>query len=149
MTLDELDATEQLVAALYATMGDAPLFKRLTLLYFAAASYAESARRLGGRSLRPVSCSTPTRSSARSCSACAAAGRRHTPSGAAREALLDRIDRAIEPFDVAGLRDRARADWYPVLAEICSTNASKLQATAGEVERLLERCGFARPATTR
>ncbi len=46
ITLAELDATEQLVAALYASMGDVPLFKRLTLLYFAAASFSEAARRL-------------------------------------------------------------------------------------------------------
>ena len=52
-TLAELDATEQLVAALYANMSDVPLFKRLTLLYFAAASYAETARRLGRPELAP------------------------------------------------------------------------------------------------
>ena len=49
----ELDATEQLVAALYANMTDAPLFKRLTLLYFAVASYSEAARRLGRPELAP------------------------------------------------------------------------------------------------
>ena len=41
-----------LVAALYATMADPPLFKRLSLLYFAAASFSEAARRLG----RPELC---------------------------------------------------------------------------------------------
>ena len=49
----ELDATEQLVAALYASMADAPLFKRLSLLYFAVASYSEAARRLGRPGLAP------------------------------------------------------------------------------------------------
>ena len=53
VTHDELDATERLVAALYANMTDPPLFKRLTLLYFAAASYAETAWRLGRRELAP------------------------------------------------------------------------------------------------
>ena len=46
-TLGELDATERLVAALYATMSDFALFKRLSLLYFAAASFSETVRRLG------------------------------------------------------------------------------------------------------
>ena len=46
-TQAELDATEQLVAALYASMADFEVFKRLTLLYFAAASYTEAVRRLG------------------------------------------------------------------------------------------------------
>ena len=50
---DELDVTEQLVAALYASMADPALFKRLSLLYFAAASYSETARRLGRPQLAP------------------------------------------------------------------------------------------------
>ena len=67
---------------------------------------------------------------------------RHTPSGTARDALFNRIDRAIEPFDVAGLLDRRRRDWYPVLAEDLMANASKLEASMEEVDRLLERSGF-------
>jgi FADH2 O2-dependent halogenase len=119
-----------------------PLFKRLTLLYFAAASYAESARRLGRPDLAPgflLSAHPSFGPELLGCAAVAAA----TPGGPSREALLARIDRAIAPFDVAGLRDPARHDWYPVLAADLFENASKLQATAGEVEALLERCGFA------
>ena len=61
-TLAELDATERLVAALYATMDDPPLFKRLSLLYFAAASFSEAARRLGRPELAPgfLLCAHPT-----------------------------------------------------------------------------------------
>ena len=43
----ELLATARLVAALYATMNNFPVFVALSLLYFAAASYSEAARRLG------------------------------------------------------------------------------------------------------
>ena len=123
-------------------MSDVPLFKRLTLLYFAAASYAETARRLGRPELAPgflLSAHPDFGPELLACAAAAAA----TPAGPSREALLDRIDRAIEPFDVAGLRDPSRRDWYPVLAEDLFANASKLQATAGELDALLERCGFA------
>jgi hypothetical protein len=60
----------------------------------------------------------------------------------ARAALFARIDRAIEPFDTAGLLDRTRRDWYPVLASDLVSNAGKLQASTEDVERLLERCGF-------
>ena len=52
-TLAELDATERLVGALYATMDDPALFKRLSLLYFAAASFSETVRRLGRPELAP------------------------------------------------------------------------------------------------
>lgn len=140
-TLAELDATERLVAALYANMADVLLFKRLTLLYFAAASFAETARRLGRPELAPgflLSAHPRFGHELLACSAAAAA----TPSGRARDALIARIDGAVEPFDVAGLLDRSRRDWYPVLAGDLFANGSKLQATAGELEALLERCGF-------
>jgi hypothetical protein len=52
-TQEELDVTEQLVGALYACMADPALFKRLSLLYFAAASYSETVRRLGRPQLAP------------------------------------------------------------------------------------------------
>ena len=46
-TSDELLVAEQLVAALYANLKDFPTFAKLSLLYFAAASFSEAARRLG------------------------------------------------------------------------------------------------------
>jgi FADH2 O2-dependent halogenase len=142
-THDELEATERLVAALYANMADPPLFKRLTLLYFAAASYAETAWRLGRRELAPgflLHAHPQFGAELRACSESAL----RTIDGIAREALLTRIDRAIMPFDVAGLLDRSRRDWYPVLAEDLVTNGSKLNTSSVEIERLLERCGFTR-----
>lgn len=140
-THDELDATERLVAALYGAMVDPPLFKRLTLLYFAAASYAETTRRLGRPELAPGFLLHAHPRFGPELRACAELACR-TPSGAARDRLLDRIDRAIEPFDVAGLLDRSRRDWYPVLADDLVANASKLDASVEEVEQLLARCGF-------
>jgi tetracycline 7-halogenase / FADH2 O2-dependent halogenase len=137
----ELEVTEQLVAALYATMADVPLFKRLTLLYFAAASYSEAARRLGRPSLAPgflLHAHPRFGPELRACVGLAA----NTPQGTARDALIDRIDRSVEPFDTAGLLDRTRRDWYPVLAEDLIRNASKLEATVEDIHRLLERSGF-------
>ena len=46
-TFLEVDAAALLVSALYARFHDFPVFAALTHLYFAAASFAESARRLG------------------------------------------------------------------------------------------------------
>ncbi|MEP7306911.1 MAG: FAD-dependent oxidoreductase [Acidobacteriota bacterium] len=140
-THDELEAAEQLVAALYASMTDPPLFKRLTLLYFAAASYAETAWRLGRRELAPGFLLHAHPAFGPELRACSESALR-TMDGIAREELLTRIDRAILPFDIAGLLDRSRRDWYPVLAEDLVTNASKLHASSVEIERLLERCGF-------
>jgi tetracycline 7-halogenase / FADH2 O2-dependent halogenase len=142
VTLAELDATERLVAALYASMDDVPLFKRLTLLYFAAASYSETARRLGRAELAPgflLHAHPVFGRDLRSCCEQALA----KPRGQSRDELCALIDRAIEPFDVAGLLDRSRADWYPVRAEDLTGGASKLQAAPEDIDALLERCGYA------
>jgi FADH2 O2-dependent halogenase len=140
-TQDELDVTEQLVAALYETMADPPLFKRLTRLYFAAASYAEAARRLGRSELAPgflLHADPRFGPELRACAAMVVA----SPRGEARQALFDRIDRAIEPLDIAGLLDRGRHDWHPVLAEDLVAGAAKLDATGEEIQELLARTGW-------
>ena len=62
--------------------------------------------------------------------------------GPARLALEARIDRAIEPFDTAGLLDRGRRDWYPVLASDILASSAKLGATRADLVRLLQRSGF-------
>jgi FADH2 O2-dependent halogenase len=122
-------------------MTDPPLFKRLSLLYFAAASFSETVRRLGRPHLAPgfLLCEHPAFAGELAACADAAAGR---PGGADRCALEARIDRAIEPVDAAGLLDRTRRDWYPVRAADLLAAADKLEATPGEVHRLLERNGF-------
>ena len=138
-TQRELDSTERLVAALYAAMDDFELFKRLSLLYFAAASFSETVRRLGRETRAPgfLLCEDPVFvTNLRECTDLA----RSRPAGAVRDRLLARIDRAIEPWDVAGLRDRSRRDWYPVLAADLVTAASKLDATQAEIGVLLDRC---------
>ena len=142
LTHQELDATEQLVAALYAVMHDPQIFKRLSLLYFAAASFSEAARRLGKPELAPGFLLCRHAAFAREMSAIAlAAG---STDGRGRDGLLARIDRAIEPFDVAGLRDRTRRDWYPVRADDLLAARARLNASDAEILHLLERSGFAR-----
>jgi tetracycline 7-halogenase / FADH2 O2-dependent halogenase len=144
VTLAELDATEQLVAALYASMNDVVLFKRLTLLYFAAASFSEAARRLGRPDLAPgfLLHAHPTFGrDLHACTMIALAG----PRGRARDALIEEINHAIEPFDIAGLLDPSRRDWYPVLAEDLLRNAAKLAVGPPAVQDLLERSGSHSP----
>jgi len=141
ITQAELDVTEQLVAALYATMNDVPLFKRLSLMYFAAASYSEAVRRLSRPELAPGFLLHMHRQfgpEIRACAALAASGLDQIN----RQQLIGRIDRAIEPFDTAGLLDQSRHSWYPVLSEDLIAGAPKLGATVDEAYRLLERCGF-------
>lgn len=143
-TSGEVDAAERLLAALWATMGDPELFASIARLYFAALSYAETARRLGrpelagsylmhdhpefGARMRACLASVPARDAT------------------ARAALLRDIDAAIAPIDVAGLRRTDRANWYPVDEEDLLGAVAKLGVGRGEVEAMLVRCGM-RPGT--
>jgi FADH2 O2-dependent halogenase len=141
-TTIELATVERLVAALYATMHDFELFSALTLLYFAAASFTEAARRLGKPELAGKTFllgeNALFNSPFRSCLDAAL----QRPSGAARSELLALIQRTIEPVNIAGLGRAARLRWYPADAADLLAGAHKLQSTRAEVEAMLERCGF-------
>lgn len=144
-TEDELLATARLIAALYANMRDFPVFSALAMLYFAAASYSETARRLGKPWLAQSFLLHD-----------------HPAFGAATRELLGRarlaraaedsrtliadILAAVEPFNVAALGDPRRKNWYPADAEDLLASAGKLGANREEIAGLLERCGFHRAA---
>ena len=139
-TFSELDATAALVAALYANMRDFETFSALTLLYFAAASFSESARRLHRPGLaRSFLLHDDPRFGPALCECC----RAHSPDE--RTALLAKIYKAIEPFDVAGLGKRERHPFFPALAEDLLSAAHKLGATREEAAQALARAGFASP----
>jgi tetracycline 7-halogenase / FADH2 O2-dependent halogenase len=111
-------------------------------IYFAAASFGETTRRLGmpERAKGFLMCDDPVFGpETRACTGAALA----MPDGPARRTLLERIDRAIEPIDVAGLGDRGRRDWYPVLASDLDRAAAKLDAAPVQIAQLLERSGVA------
>jgi FADH2 O2-dependent halogenase len=146
-TLKELDSTAQLVAALYATMDDFPLFAALSLLYFAAASFTETARRLNKAQLAGDTFLLVDHPEfgghARTC--CDAAldlKRRNGVTDAEKEQIVERIYRTIASVDVAGLSKRERRNWHPVNAADLFEAAPKLQSNASEIEKMLERCGF-------
>ena len=83
-----------------------------------------------------------------SCRAALAASARGGPTSAERDELLQRIDRAIEPLDVAGLRDAARRNWHPAAKEDLVAGAPKLGATREQVEDFLDHSGFFAPASS-
>ena len=145
-TTEELETTERLVAALYATMSDFPLFKRLTALYFAAASYAETVRRLGqpDRARGFLLHADPIFGPAlRGITARVLALPRGQARDAARSRVFDDVVGAIVPFDVAGLGDTTRRDWYPVLASDLLAARDLLGVSSAAIDALLARCGFA------
>ena len=137
----ELVATSRLIAGLYANMNNFTVFTSLSLLYFAAASFSESARRLGKPNLAAsfLLCDDPVL-------------------GPGFERLIERallplskdesdrlskdIQGAVEPINVAGLGRHERRNWYPVEANDLMNAAGKLKASQEEIVELLNRCGF-------
>ncbi len=137
----ELLATSNLIGALYANMANFPVFASLSLLYFAAASYAETARRLGKPHMASSFLLHDHPEFGPACAhllVCARAIRNSRES----ETLIEDIFRAIEPIDVAGLGDRVRRNWYPVEAEDLLRAAHKMGASRDEILQMLDRCGF-------
>jgi FADH2 O2-dependent halogenase len=141
LTRLELETTARLVGALYATMDQFVLFKDLSLLYFAAASYSETARRLGKAHLADsfLLCRNAA-FTAQMAQFCALAGGPLTVPEA--KDLQCKIVQAIEPFDVAGLADRSRDPWYPCLTSDLCLSGHKLGATQDEMGAMLRRTGM-------
>jgi FADH2 O2-dependent halogenase len=143
-TDQELLATARLVAALYATMNNFPVFVAISLLYFVAASYSEAVRRLGKAHLASsfllcddaVFGPESNRLFERAL---------HPLTESESAELVRDILSAIEPFNVAGLGRPERQNWYPVEANDLLENAHKLEATREEVLAMLARCGFSTP----
>ena len=118
-TFAELELAATLVGRLYQRLGNFADFVNDSMLYFAAASFSESARRLGRGELAPGFLSI------------------------LRRLNLDADARkTIEPFNVAGLLDTGARNWYPVRAHDLLDNSWKLGVERGEVELMLRRTGF-------
>jgi tetracycline 7-halogenase / FADH2 O2-dependent halogenase len=129
-------AASRLIGALYANMGDFGAFTALSLLYFAAVSFAETVHRLGKPELAPGFLL-----------------HRHPSFGPASRVLLERaykpdvalaadVQRLIEPFNVGGFGDPTRHNRYPVRADDLLDSRHKLGASREEIVGMLERGGF-------
>jgi FADH2 O2-dependent halogenase len=137
----EFLTTTNLIGSLYANTGNFPVFVALSLLYFAAASFSEAARRLGKTQLASSFLLGGDPVFGPVCRELFERARR-TLTGPGAEELVRDILAAIEPFNVAGLGRVERRNWYPVEAKDLFESAGKLGATHDEVAAMLRRCGF-------
>ncbi len=137
----DLLATARLIGALYANMSNFEAFRAISLLYFAAASFSETARRLGKGHLTT---SFLLNADPRFGPPVEALLQRAWTGVPAPEtaAFVNEVHRLIEPFDVAGLRASPPNNWYPVDAEDLKQSAWKLKATTQEIDDMLHRSGF-------
>jgi tetracycline 7-halogenase / FADH2 O2-dependent halogenase len=145
-TDSELLAAARLIATLYATMDRFPLFASTSLLYFAAASFAETARRLGKSHLAPSFLLHDNRhfgpAMQQSFKRAQAA---RTESEIAE--VASEIQQYIEPINIAGLGNPPRKNWYPVDAADLLNSANKVESTREEINQLLKNCGFWKSAS--
>ena len=138
----ELLATSRLLAALYANMSNFDIFRSLTLVYFAAASFSESARRLG-KADHATSFLLHDKPGFGEASRGLLTRLTGNAKDSDAEAVAREVRSLIEPIDVAGLcRPSPRDFCYPVIAEDLLGAAWKLGVTRREAERMLERSGF-------
>jgi FADH2 O2-dependent halogenase len=140
-TTKELLATSRLIAALYANMGNFAKFRSLSLLYFAAASFSETARRISKPHLAQSFLLHDHPDFGQNCRALLS-----TLAESAQVAdsghIAREVERIIDPIDVAGLTRRHPDSSYPMLAEDLIQSAWKLGATPADAVAMLKRTGF-------
>jgi FADH2 O2-dependent halogenase len=137
----ELTATASLIGALYANMNNFPVFVALTLLYFAAASFSETARRLGKQHLAKSFLLCDDAVFGPACVQIIERSKHWLSLNESNQLITD-IRNAIEPINVAGLGRPERRNWFPVYAEDLVSAAGNLDASRQDIVDLLRRCGF-------
>lgn len=143
VTLEEIERTGELIAAMYGNLERFERFKALSLLYFAAASYSETVRRLG----KPECAGSfllgdhpEFGPGLREC--CRMALEEGKVGEDNDRRLAERVKELIQKVDVAGLSGAGRRNWYPVLASDLINAAPKLGVGREEIGELLKRTGF-------
>jgi tetracycline 7-halogenase / FADH2 O2-dependent halogenase len=140
-TEGELLAACRLISALYATMGNFPAFTAVSLLYFAAVSFSESALRLG----KPELARGFLLDEHPGFGPAAQVLLEHTyklDGAADTSALTEKVLRLIEPFNLGRFGDPALRNWYPVRGEDLLDSGYKLGVGREELVGMLNRTGF-------
>ena len=136
-TLAEADHTARFVAGCYAGFPRFDDFVQYSMFYFAAASYAEMARRVA-----------PGKAAAGFLRAgdaqFASALRSWSPAVSGREpgVLADGVRRAVEAVNIAGLCEAGKRNWYGADAAAAIAGAPKLGVPPATVAAALAALGF-------
>jgi FADH2 O2-dependent halogenase len=128
----DLLAVARLIGALYSAMGDFRAFTAVSLLYFAAVSFSETALRLGKPHLAPGFLLPNSE---------LLLERAHALNGET-EAFARDVRRVIAPFNLGRFGDPALHNRYPVRAEDLIQARSKLGASREEILAMLDKTGF-------
>ncbi|HEV8541968.1 MAG TPA: tryptophan 7-halogenase [Verrucomicrobiae bacterium] len=128
-TFVEVDAAADLVSALYAKMDRFEEFALLSLLYFGAMSFTEAAWRLGRRELASGFLLTNDAEFTTARKRLCAAAR------AGEKTRREDVAGAIRSWDIAGLTDWQRRNWYPVRLQDLIECKDRLGMTIEEIQR--------------
>jgi FADH2 O2-dependent halogenase len=132
LTLREADVTARFVGNSYASFSRFDRFSAYSMFYFAAASYAETARRLSPSRMPGFLCADEARFTA--------GLDELSPAGCGEldeAAYEDRVATAISEWNLAGLCDPAKQHWYGIDVEDTIAGAHKLGLTPDHVRRAL------------
>lgn len=137
-TFHDFDAVELLVGALFRNLHHPGNFRWLSFLYFAPMLYCECSTRLGRRS---PAAGFLMRDDERFWPEAQALLEEIIKSGVKGGTLQDRITQLIAPYDLGGLLESSRNNWYPADSSDLLRNAHKVGVTRGEMQEMLKRCG--------
>ncbi len=134
----ELQQTALLIRALYANMRTPKVFRALSMMYFAAASYSETVRRLGKPELADsfLLCGKQGVAFSR---LFAAAGDGISADDA--DSFVQRVQAALEPIDVGGFTQQKKH--YRCSADDLFHAAPRLGVSREEIAAMLRKVGFA------
>lgn len=137
----DLVAASRLIAAQHAGLGQPEQFNLLAMLYFAAVTFAETARRLG----KPAAADgfLLRRRPGFGGDAFGIADQVASGSGFENAALRAQVAELVAPINVAGLLSGTKRNWYACEAKDLFESAGKLGATSAEIRDMLHRVGFA------
>ena len=138
-TRADLDASAALIGVLHRNLGRPEVFQPISLLYFSAAIFAETTRRLG----RPQSGNgfLLRERSEFAAGVCEVVRLASAPEPDA-DAVGAAVRRTVEPVNLAGLGNPERRNRYPVDVNTLYASADKVGATRGELASMLQRCGI-------
>jgi FADH2 O2-dependent halogenase len=144
MTLVEADHTAEFFAGCYAAFPQFDLFSSLSMVYFAAASYCEMARRLGRNHLAQRFLAMDRSAFAATASDLSRMLRHNHCSDPIP--FASEVKQRIESLNVAGLCDPRKRNWYDVDLEDLILSAEKLELSAEEMRRFLRTASWAQTA---
>jgi len=146
LTLMEADHTAGFIAGCYAAFPRFELFTSLSMVYFAAASYCEMARRLGRNHLAQRFLAVDRQDFAADAERLSQILRRNDSLDSIFFAA--QVKQKIDCLNVAGLCDQHKRNWYDVGLEDVINCAGKLELTSEEMQSFLQSAAWAQSAVS-